>query len=115
MKIRIEIKTPNGMAEGVIHGRGIKLNLLRRMLGINLKHDSVKVNDENNMIIWKIDSDVRSCMKIIRNVQMYDVIVSSVFTNKTLKKAVKKHMLPEQQEELRAMLEDMTDIKVVRE
>jgi len=54
-------------------------------------------------------------MKIIRNVQMYDVIVSSVFTNKTLKKAVKKHMLPEQQEELRAMLEDMTDIKVVRE
>jgi hypothetical protein len=32
-----------------------------------------------------------------------------------LKKAVKKHMKPEEQDELKHMLTDMTQIKVVRE
>jgi hypothetical protein len=46
---------------------------------------------------------------------MYHVIVSGVFNNKLLKKAVKKHMRPEEQEELKRMLTDMTEINVVRE
>ena len=115
MRIRIEIKTPDGLADGVVHGKGMKLMLLRKMLGINLKHDTIKVNKENNLITWWVDSDPRTCMKVIRNVQMYDTIVSGVFNNRMLKKAVKKHMDKGQQDELKHMLTDMTQIKVVRE
>lgn len=115
MKIRLEIKTPDGMAMGVVKGDNMRLKLLRRMLGINLRHDDIKVNDANNLITWRVESEPRNCMKVIRNVQMYDTIVSGVFSSKILKKAIKKHMDDEQQKELKSMLTDMTKITVVRE
>ena len=115
MKIKIEIKTPDGMARGVVEGEGVRLKMLRNLLGINIKHDNIKINDANNLITWRVESDTRKCMGIIKRVQMYDTIVSGVFNNKMLKQAVKKHMRPDQQDELKNMLTDMTKIKVTRE
>jgi len=115
MKIRIEIKTPDGLARGVIEGKGMRLKMLRRMLGINLKHDNIEINKENNLILWHVDSDIRTCMKINRNVFMYDRIVSGVFSNKMMKKAIKRHMNKDQQKEIKNMLSEMTKITVVKE
>ena len=107
MIIQIEIKTPKGYAHK------IESKLRPFIIGFKASNLKIKDNEEDDKIIWIIESDIRKCNKIIRNVSMYHTIVDQMFHHKLVKKAVDKSLDIKGQEELKDMLFKQTTVKLL--
>lgn len=111
MICRVLIKTPVGQASGT------EAKLRTFIVGKNSKiTNDIRINDQNSEIIWEIDCDVKTMLKITRNVTMYDQFVKGVFDNKTALKAIRKLADSEEDvKKLQEMLNGQTSIEIIKE
>lgn len=116
MKLHIRIKTPDGMASGVVSWK--RFTALRIMLGVRKdKRQKIITNKKqgDNQIDWFIEDSVKRCLKISKNVNMFETIMTGALSHKWLKKAMKKgKMSKEDQAQLKDMLVDMTRVEIVK-
>lgn len=111
MIIRVLINTPDGAASNV------EKRFRKWIIGkvAKIKND-VWVNKENNQVMWEVEADVKTCLKINRNVLLYDRLICSVFENKASAKALKMMAdSTEDFEKLKEMLKEHTSIEVIKE
>ena len=112
MQMKIKIKTPNGLAQDFTKGR--RYAFICKLLGVrSLKGDTITVNKENNMLLWEFDADYKRYSSIIRNVALYDRLITGIFQSKMLQRVLSRYPL-EDREELKHMLTNMTSIEVVK-
>ncbi len=107
MKIKIKIKTPKGNAQAI--EKKIKFILLPR----GLKHQ-LETTKEDDQIIWKVEDDPRKVMKLIRNVSMWDTIITGIFGSKLLRKVADRSLKDGSVEDLEEMLVNHTSVEVIR-
>ena len=107
MQLKVRITTPKGQAKGT------QKKLQKFLLGIK-KPQKVITNEDDSQIVWIMETDIRSALKIQRNVSFYDKLVEGIFKNRLLAKVVKKKVPKEQQDELEAMLKNQTKIEIIK-
>jgi hypothetical protein len=105
------VKTPNGQAQAT------EKKIRNFLLGINRKNIAIETysNDADNTIFWNITADVRTILKIQRNVWTYDKLITSIFSHKLMNKVIVNKIPKEQQEELREMLLNQTSVEIIKE
>lgn len=108
MERQIQIKTPKGYATK-IEGK-IRFFLL----GNKAQKLQVQKNKDDSVINWLIEGDPRKLNKIIRNVALYDTIMSRLLEHKITKKAIKKQLDLEGQAELQEMLMNQTSVEIIK-
>jgi len=107
MEIKILINTPKGQAKGT------EKKLRPFLLGKN-KPKELWTNEEDNQIVWIIDTDVRRAMKIQRNVMVFDKMMESVLNHKYVKGTIHKKLSKEDQAQLKDMLQNQTTVEVIK-
>ena len=105
MKLKIRIKTPKGAASGM------DKKLRPFILGWRAEPEEVRINEEGSQILWTINKDSRKTEKIIRNLSLFDTIVSQVMTSKKVKWAVKKYGDKGSYDELEEILKEHTTVE----
>jgi len=105
MEVKIQIKTPKGYATK------IEKQLRPWLIGFN-KPKEIYVNKANSKLYWVMDSSVRRCMKIQRNVTMYESMINRIMGSKKVRKMAKLN--EEQTKELDNMLLNQTEIKIIK-
>jgi len=109
MKTKIVIKVPKGQArkvEGKL--RPFILTGSRRS-----RHETF-VNKDDSQIIWIVEAPLKDTMKINKNVAQFDIMMSMVFKNKMLGKAITKYLSEEEQQELEDMFINHTKVKIIK-
>ena len=108
MKIKIRIRTPKGQA------RKAEKRLRPWLLGLKSRH-ATYVNEEDNELYWEVEDNVRKCLKIQRNVNLYEQVVKTVLDNKAVKKTLRGKLSDEQEADLKDMLMNQTKVDVLKE
>ncbi len=108
MKVKILIKTPPGGAKGM--DNKIRPFVLNKRVVLH----NVEINEDGSQIIWTIEGDPKHVMKVTRNVNMFDAIMSNVLGNKMIKKVAKKAISAEDMLVLEDMLKEHTKIEVIK-
>lgn len=111
MKIKIRIRTPKGEASKT------EKRITPLIIGFNKKDliiDSY-TNADDNEIFWEVEGPIRRVMKISRNVNRFDFVIGRMLDSKAVKKTVRKHLEPGQEEELEDMLRHHTSCEIIRE
>jgi hypothetical protein len=106
MRLRIEIKTPQGQAKGTAG------KLKPFILGRAAVTNQVWANQKDDTIIWVVDTDVRRAMQIERNVALFDKTVRMILGNRMVQGVAK--LSPEDRKELNKMLKDQTKIRIIK-
>jgi len=107
MKVKVLISTPKGQASGT------EKKLRPWLIGSKKKLTNIiRVSPEDDQIVWEIDSNIRTIMKIQRNVNRFDGIIQMMFENKMVKGAMGK-MKQEDQDQLKDMLNNHTKCEVI--
>ena len=111
MQVKIMVKTPKGQAQAT------EKKIRNFLLGINRKNIALETyaDDEDSTIFWNVTADVRTILKIQRNVWTYDKIITSIFNHKLMNKVIVNKIPKEQQEELRDMLLNHTSIEIIKD
>lgn len=110
METKIQIKTPKGKA------KTMEKYLRPVILGANVfkrfrkQHHDIYVNDDDDTIVWDIEAPIRRILKIQKNVSYFDVLVKTAMTHKK----VKKHLNPDQHDELEDLLKNHTKIEIIK-
>ena len=114
MKIKLRIRTPKGQASKT--EARIKPFILGRswIKGKDKKYVTY-TSPEDNEIIWDIEAPIKECMRIQRNVTVFDSLIAGVLDNPLLKRAIRKKLEPGQEEELKDMLINQTSCEVIKE
>lgn len=107
MKITVRIRTPKGLATST------DKKIRPVIVGFKRVAIEAEVSPEDDTVIWHIDGSVKDCLKIQRNVVRFDFFVRGALDSKMVKKAMKKHMRPDQEAELRDMLDNHTTVECV--
>lgn len=105
MRIRVEIKTPKGMATST------EKKLRFYILGKIKKPADTYVNDEDDTFYWEVDVSIRQAINIQKNVSRFHTRASSVIDNKLFKRAVDKE---EDLETLREMFKN-TEVRIIKQ
>lgn len=124
MRLRIIIKTPKGLASGVVSRK--KFFLLRSVLGIKPKYSNITTNKKegDDTIIWEFNTkDSKEYISIIKKVSMYDIIVrggmskiDEILSNKRYKWVSSRlDWTKEKREEVKRLLTEMTEIRVLKQ
>lgn len=108
MEIRIRVKTPKGYASK-IEGKIRFFIIGRKAHKLNIEKD-----EEDSEIVWVIEGDPRKLNKIIRNVSLYDTIMSKTLDHRITRKAIKKQLDLEGQKELQEMLMNQTTVELIK-
>lgn len=108
MITRIKIKTPKGQA------RKTAKKLKWFLLGSGVKHKAY-YNKEDNEIYWEIEAPVKKILNINRNVFYFDQMMRGVLDHKLVKRAFREKLTPDQEEELRSMLLNQTQLEIIKE
>ena len=87
MIIKIRITTPKGQASKAQR----KLQPLLIGSKKRLKKFNTYVNEDDNEMYWEIESDVKKCLKISKNVAGYKGMIEMVLKNKTHGRDVAKN------------------------
>lgn len=77
--------------------------------------ETFKTNKDDSILIWQIECDMVKAMSIHKRVAMYDQLVKGVFNKKIVQKAIKKYCKPGDDELVRKMLKDHTQVKILKE
>lgn len=107
MRVRIRVRTPKGQACKT------ERRLRKFILGFR-KLDKFTVNRDDSEIVWFYVGDVKSCLKIQKNVSKYDFILKGMLNNKLVKRTVKKHLSLDEQKQLKDMLLNQTQVEVLK-
>ena len=107
MKIKLIINTPKGQASGT--NKKIKPFIIGKK---KVKH-STFVNEEDSQILWEIDGDIKTILKIQRNVNMFASFISNLLGNKMVHGAIGK-LSKEDQKTLTEMLENQTSVEIIK-
>lgn len=110
MKAKIIIKTPTGQAVKA------ESNLRKLLIGQN-KFDKTQtyVNEEENQIAWEVEGDARNVMKLLTNVNKFDVMMSQLLNSKFIRKAAMSRYSKAEIEALDDMLLNQTKIEIIKE
>lgn len=111
MKIKVRIKTPKGNATSA--GKVLKPLIigLRKVETLQFQ-----TNKDDSLIEWTLEADLSKAIKIQNQVQLYDKLVKSIMGNKKFKKQIiKKKFSKEQYEEVEEMLDNQTEVKIIKE
>ena len=110
MKVKILIRTPIGEASKA------EKKIKPLILGIRRKKTKhvTKVSPENDMIIWDVEGDVKSILKIRRNVARFDITLKTIFENKKVGSALKK-LSEEDRKQLKEMFDNHTSVEVIQQ
>jgi hypothetical protein len=107
MEIKIEIKTPRGQAKAT------SKKLKPFILGFKKVKNTVWANKDDDRIFWVVDcKDSRSYMAIIRNLTIFDRLVTGILNNKLVHGVAR--LKPDEMAELNEMLHNQTKIRVVK-
>ena len=116
MQVKIRIKTPKGLASGVVSGKNFLL--LRMLFGMKKTvRDKVITNKKegDDEILWLVETDYKGMMNITKRITLFETLISGVFGHKWMKAAIKKGKLSEEdQKQLEYMLKEMTKIEIVK-
>lgn len=105
MDLKIQIKTPKGQATR------LEKNMRPFLLGTRkFKKKETWVSPEDNCVIWDIETDIKRAMKISRNVNAFDLIMSRVMSDKRIKKMINE----KDKAELEDLLKNQTEVEVVK-
>lgn len=107
MEIKIRVRTPIG------HARRLEKKLRIFLLGRN-KPKELYTNEIDNEVIWVIEDNIRRCLKIQKNIAVYDTLMGGTLKKIGKSKYIKKRMLPEQKDELEDMLLNHTKIEIIK-
>lgn len=107
MKFRVLIKTPKGQATGTAH------KISPFIMGLRTKH-SVTTNKDDDEIIWDVDGTPKDYIRISRNVYLFDRIIGGILDHKLMKKTMRTKLRPEQEQELREMLQQHTSVTITK-
>ena len=114
MELKVCIRTPKGKADATIEDWKIKSLQSALFKKANIKERYV--NAKKDKMFWVIQCDAKRYIKIVKGIGMYSSIVSNVFNNKLVNKGIKKMAdSPEDYDELRRLIEDGTEVEVVKE
>ena len=108
MEIKIRIKTPKGNATS------IEKKLRTIVIGKRRVKSNVYASADDDEILWEVEGSVRDVKKITRNLTGFDQIVQLIFSRKWVKKMAINKLSPEGQKELRDVLENHTNIEIVK-
>jgi len=107
MRIRIEIRTPVGYAAST------SKKLQPFILGAKkIQKHEVFANKADNKIIWIIDAEIRQCLEIQKNVQLFDKATSTILKSRVVQGLAK--LSKEDKQQLDDMLEKQTKIRVIK-
>lgn len=109
MKANILIRTPEGCASKT----SSKMKMF--LFGKNNAIKNVYINDDDSEMVWEIEGSLKTIMKIQKNVSKFDVFVTMLFKSKLVKKAIKKYMRDDQEEELNDMLKNQTEVIIIKD
>lgn len=104
----IKVRTPKGMADRT------NRQLKRFVVGRSKYIQKVLISPDDDEFTWIIECDLKSYIRISRNVAMFDTFVRGTFDHKLTKKAVKRYISKEQQEELMDMLQNHTTVELIK-
>lgn len=108
MEIKVMITTPKGEASKTS-------KRLQPFILAAKRPDKVMVNKADNKIIWIINAPVKKCLNIQRNLMYFDAIMSNILDNKLMKKHIRSKLPPEQEQELKSLLQKQTKVEVIKE
>jgi len=134
MIVKVKISTPKGEAAKVakklqwfVLGTAKPLptksitNLILNKLkalhnGTTLEmHETIITDKEESFFIWVIEADARRYVKVIRNVTLFDKMITGVLDNKLLKKMVRKKLSGTEAQQLETMLLNHTRVEVLKD
>jgi hypothetical protein len=106
MRVRIEIKTPQGQA--IATARKIKPFIL----GMRKVENKIWANKDDTKIIWVVDGDPRMCVGIQRNVAVFGKMAEMILSNKTVQGLA--HLSQEDKDKLQDMFKNQTKVKIIK-
>jgi len=107
MKIKVQVKTPKGMAtssSGKLQKAILGFNIMRRI------KSECYVNDDDSIIYWDIDANYKTCIKIGKNVARFDSIAKMALDQKRVKKLLDEKGLAE----LEDMFKNQTKVSIIK-
>ena len=107
VRIRIQIKTPKGYAAST--SNKVKPFIIGTK---KINNHEVYANKKDDTIIWIIDCSPKDLIRIQRNVILFDKTTKTILQNKLVRKLSKLNT--EQRSELDKMLNNQTEIKIIR-
>lgn len=105
MEIKIQINTPKGYAKKIEH------QLRPWLIGSN-KPKEMFVNKDDDTLYWVVETTIKRCLKIQRNVTMFETMMKGILNNPKVKKMAK--LTEEQRKELDDMIFNHTKITIVK-
>ena len=78
--------------------------------------NSVWTNPEDTQVMWEVDCDAKTCIRISKNVSLYDNLIKGLFQIKAGRKALE--MMADNKEDvvkLEEMLKEHTTIEIIKE
>jgi hypothetical protein len=112
MEIKISIKT--------IEGNATKLEYQLRPFIIGDKHKihQILTSPKNDEVIWIIQGEIKTIMKIQRNIALFDTVTKTIFLNKQqkIRKAITKLAdSPQDITKLQELLKNQTSVTILKE
>ena len=109
MILKIRIRTPKG------HATKLSKKLQPYILGLTQSPKTVQVNKADDQLIWTYEGDTRRCSKIMRNVMVFDKLITMTLDAPLMKKFVRKHLSDDGEKELQQMLLKQTTVDIIKE
>ena len=72
------------------------------------------MSPEDDEIIWDVEGSIKDCIRIQKNLSMFDNFVRGVLNNKILKKTMKKTLSKEDANSLEDMLKNHTSVTIIK-
>jgi len=107
--LTIQVKTPAGYTNRILDKWGF---ILKRFL-LGNKHKVSEVEVKDNCILWTVKTNLSGALNIQKRLAMYESLVSGMFHNKLLQKAIGAKFTPEQRKEVEDLLINHTEISII--
>lgn len=109
MEIKIEIKTPIGYAKST------EQKLRPWIVGTKTKPKEMYVNKKDDTLYWVVEAPVKTCLRIQKNVTLYESLVKGILDSRMVKKAIRDKFDKKKEKELRDMLFKHTTITIIKQ
>jgi predicted DNA-binding antitoxin AbrB/MazE fold protein len=110
MKVKIEIKTPEGQAEGTLK------KLKPFLIGFNKVKSESYINNNNSIMYLECEGRPKEILKITKNCYTYTAFIDQIFKQKIMGKGIMD--LADSKDdikELEKMLKEGTKVKIIKE
>jgi len=113
MELKVQIKTPPGQAKDFTTQKHMKL--LKKIMLRKSKIIEQYVGDNDSTIYWVVEVSAKNYQAVIKNLMMYNTIVKTFFSVKTVKQLIRK--LADSEEDyqtVKKMIESGTEIEIIK-